>query len=312
MENTDKTKILFCNIGWMRDYEGIQGDSITGGGAYVDEHGTGFEVCNFLEIEGQVYGYVRTKNDSDTNKGAPIALERITAREKEGKDVSGVTIVWTATHLSGGRVIVGWYNNATVYRAPEEIESPTNLQKDNDISYYKILASASDARLLRPEERNFYIKRWSQSSIWYAAEPEDKNTVSEVMQYIKFYNEGIVLQVLDADMSASEGNPQIVSHIRRERSPKLVKAKKEAVLKKENKLCCEVCGFDFAATYGELGDGFCEVHHLKQLSESDGEVETKLEDLAIVCSNCHRIIHRQDPMLTIEKLKEEIAKVDSA
>ena len=326
MKNTDKVKILFCNIGWMRDYKGIQGDSIASGSAYIREHGTGFEVCNFLEIEGQVYGYVRTKNDIDLNNGAPIVLERITAREKEGESVSGVTVVWTAPRKNFGIVIVGWYNNATVYRKPKDIESPTELQEYNKISYCKIEASASDTRLLQPEERIFYINSNREknfigmSSIRYAytknleVDPEDKNTISEAIQFMKFYNKRTV-QVPNPEISEKEGKWRWAIHFYRERNSKVVKAKKEAVFKEYGKLCCEVCDFDFAATYGEWGKRYCEAHHTKQLSKIDGTVNTKPEDLAIVCSNCHRIIHLQDPMLTIEELKEkykEIAKARGA
>ncbi len=330
MENTDKTKILFCNMGWMKKYDGKRDDDRRpeGGGSH-NEKNIGFEICNFSEIEDHVYGYTQTHGDGDDNidiEDTSLNLKRITGeKEDEEKEyVSGVTVVWTARRQTSTdrTVIVGWYNNATVYHHPQPITSPTQLQKDNNIFYYKISALASDAILLLPEGRNFRINKEKnfivRTNTRYAytealeVEPEHKNTISEVIQYIKFYNEGIVLQVPDADMSASEGNPQIVSHIRRERNPKLVKAKKDEVLKKFGKLCCEVCDFDFAATYGELGNGFCEAHHLKQLSKSDGEVETTLEDLAIVCSNCHRIIHQKDPMLTIEKLKEEIAKVGGA
>ncbi|MBO2006970.1 HNH endonuclease [Serratia marcescens] len=48
----------------------------------------------------------------------------------------------------------------------------------------------------------------------------------------------------------------------------------------------------FFEFYGEDGYGFCEVHHLIP-HKSDGVIITKSSDLAIVCSNCHRIIHKQ-------------------
>jgi hypothetical protein len=48
----------------------------------------------------------------------------------------------------------------------------------------------------------------------------------------------------------------------RERSAVLVKLKERLVLEREGKLACEVCGFDFAASYGEIGVGFIEAHHL--------------------------------------------------
>lgn len=103
--------------------------------------------------------------------------------------------------------------------------------------------------------------------------------------------------------SVTEGRKKLLIHIRRERNPKIVKQKKEQVLNKTGKLSCEVCNFDFVSVYGELGNGFCEVHHKNPLAKVDKETQTSLEDLAIVCSNCHRMIHRSQPMMDINQLK---------
>ena len=72
------------------------------------------------------------------------------------------------------------------------------------------------------------------------------------------------------------------------------------------KLECEVCGFDFKEKYGELGEGFAECHHTIPVSKLKKQQRTKLTDLAILCANCHRMIHRSKPMLTIDKLKEQL------
>jgi HNH endonuclease len=112
----------------------------------------------------------------------------------------------------------------------------------------------------------------------------------------------------DIDFSAvvSEGGYRMVSHLKRERNRSIVEAKKAAVLKSKGSLSCEVCGFDFSVTYGSLGEGFCEVHHLSPLSASNENVTTTLDDLAVVCSNCHRIIHRSNPMLSVAELSKVI------
>ncbi len=197
MKDTDKVKILFCNIGWMKKYEGegVNGDFIKDGGSYNDKK-PGFEVCNFSKIRGYVCGYVRTQGDDEDKipKGSPIKLERITARKKEGEYISGVTVVWTAKRPKVGTVIVGWYNNAKVFRCPKTVESPTKLQEYNNISYYKILASVGDEKLLPPDEREFDIPRqqkgfMGQSNIWYADkdDSEVKSFVSKVIESIKKY-----------------------------------------------------------------------------------------------------------------------------
>src|SRR5271167_2011588 len=58
-------------------------------------------------------------------------------------------------------------------------------------------------------------------------------------------------------------------------------------------LRCEVpgCRFDFESVYGEVEAGFAEVHHLRPLAEMDGSVETTLDVPAVVCANCHRMLH---------------------
>jgi 5-methylcytosine-specific restriction protein A len=91
--------------------------------------------------------------------------------------------------------------------------------------------------------------------------------------------------------AAVEGRRQLVSHYDIERDKNIIEDKKNAVRKATGSLACEVCNFDFRV-YRGLGEGFCEVHHLRPLSEVTSTVETSLDDLAIVCANCHRMIHR--------------------
>ena len=62
------------------------------------------------------------------------------------------------------------------------------------------------------------------------------------------------------------------------------------------------CGFDFHKTYGDLSEGFIECHQNKPVSEMIPREKTTLDDLPLVCSNCHRMIHRQKPWLSVEEL----------
>ena len=101
---------------------------------------------------------------------------------------------------------------------------------------------------------------------------------------------------------ADEGRQLFRRHRRRERDPTLVAKKKAAVRNAGRALTCEVCGFDFEKTYGPLGQGYIECHHLVPLSES-GATRTRLSDLALLCSNCHRMAHRRRPWPTIDDLR---------
>ena len=69
-------------------------------------------------------------------------------------------------------------------------------------------------------------------------------------------------------------------------------------------LACVVCGFDFQRTYGDIGEGFIHVHHLKPLAEIGQEyVLDPVADLRPVCPNCHAMLHRGTAVLEIDDLK---------
>lgn len=68
---------------------------------------------------------------------------------------------------------------------------------------------------------------------------------------------------------------------------------------------CSVCGFNFARVYGKLGEGVIEVHHKIPVSQMGGAYRINpVTDLAPVCPNCHTMLHRQDPPLSIEALRQ--------
>jgi len=100
----------------------------------------------------------------------------------------------------------------------------------------------------------------------------------------------------DLELEGYEGKlrRRFVKH--RQRENRLRSAKiREALDRNQGKLVCEVprCGFDFGTRYGEIGMGYAQVHHLRPLgSVSHKGVRNKLTDLAVVCANCHAMIHK--------------------
>ena len=107
----------------------------------------------------------------------------------------------------------------------------------------------------------------------------------------------------DDDVEYDETKKALRLHRIRERKPEVVRKAKEKFLKKHGRLFCQACGFDFKKMYGVRGTDFIEGHHTKPVKEmSDGE-KTKVEDIALLCSNCHRMIHKK-PLLNVEQLTE--------
>jgi predicted HNH restriction endonuclease len=90
------------------------------------------------------------------------------------------------------------------------------------------------------------------------------------------------------------------------RNPKLVRDAKE-----KYGYVCQVCGFDYGKAYGELGEGYIEVHHLNPLSErpetEEEQLSTNLDEVMVVCANCHRMLHRKSPALDPSVVKKGLS-----
>lgn len=112
----------------------------------------------------------------------------------------------------------------------------------------------------------------------------------------------------EGDISVVEEGAVIYKlHKYRERDVSIVAKKKNIVFEQYGKLLCETCEFDFNVQYGDLGYKFIECHHRTPLAEFTSISKTTINDLALVCSNCHRMLHRSIGTLSVETLKTMIA-----
>lgn len=94
-------------------------------------------------------------------------------------------------------------------------------------------------------------------------------------------------------------------HKRLERNRKLAEA-----AKKYHGHSCQTCGFNFQSVYGIIGKGFIEAHHLRSLSKLKGmvvELDPRV-DFAVLCPNCHRMIHKTDDPGNLETFKRLLKK----
>ena len=72
---------------------------------------------------------------------------------------------------------------------------------------------------------------------------------------------------------------------------------------------CAACGFDFEKIYGSLGHRFIHVHHRTMISTAGKKYEVDpVKDLVPICPNCHGMLHKQNPPLTVDELKQRIRK----
>lgn len=130
--------------------------------------------------------------------------------------------------------------------------------------------------------------------------------ISAVPGYVRV-DESDPLARLDVDVHSStvdEGRRRLFIHLQRERNRTIVRNKKKLAAS----LDCEICGFSFVRVYGNAAGDYCEVHHLLPLSDAEDVAQTRLEDLAIVCANCHRVIHLQNPPYTVAQVRSMLGR----
>ena len=127
------------------------------------------------------------------------------------------------------------------------------------------------------------------ANAWYASDDADDIQLAEEIETPNKYPEGAKKTI---SINAIERNS---------------KARKACIRK--HGLDCAACGINFKSTYGVLGEDFIQVHHIIPIGSISEEYEVDpIKDLIPVCPNCHAMIHRVTPPLTITQLKEILGK----
>jgi hypothetical protein len=113
------------------------------------------------------------------------------------------------------------------------------------------------------------------------------------------------LESISQEDSKIEGGmtKRLVNHF--ERNPKL---RTDAI--SLHGTSCKACGFNFEAIYGEHGKNYIEVHHLVPISTlTDPTSISAKDDMTVLCSNCHRMIHRKkNSPMSVSDLSALISK----
>jgi len=157
-------KILFCNLSYMKFYNEItEYDKPCNGGKYVNDNNYAHEKNNFKVYDDDFcYGYV-----SGYDRGEKLDISKIDKVCSQSDDkITGVLVVFCATRPEYGRVIVGWYKDATVYR----------YEQDEQNKRFRFKTHKENAFLLDESERNFAMPSANdkkigfgigQKNVWY-------------------------------------------------------------------------------------------------------------------------------------------------
>ncbi len=135
--------------------------------------------------------------------------------------------------------------------------------------------------------------------------PDDIATDLEQLWSAHIGETSLAVVAPDTEVAAMEGMERLTLVRHRKREQMLRRAKiANAKALGNGRLICEVqgCGFDFEAIYGEKGRDYAQVHHLQPLGDRTNPSLTKLSDLAVVCANCHAMIHKGGKCRSLSEL----------
>lgn len=120
------------------------------------------------------------------------------------------------------------------------------------------------------------------------------------------------IETFDENIIIQEGTKKLTEVTVYERSSTL-RNYAISCFSRNNKVYCNCCEFNFEDFYGDsIGKGFIEIHHTKPIFKYEDEdlentLTNAIKNLAPVCSNCHRMIHRNwNKPLEIQMLIENI------
>ena len=135
--------------------------------------------------------------------------------------------------------------------------------------------------------------------------PNEETLTSDLLELVVLY-----LTLTDrggvdtfGDQTSSSSEPGTIDEKRKYRRHKRIERRSVAKVKEFHGYVCQCCGFNFKKIYGELGEKYIEAHHLIPLSSLPEGKTVSMDpkrDFAVLCSNCHRMVHRKIPALPVE------------
>ncbi len=325
-------RIIFFNIGWMKYYQGIptdESDSIEGGGSFVDKHGFGYEIYNFQPYSGKLYGYVQpVTRDHKFNKGQ-IRIERLGA-SAGARSIDGVTVVFTAkSPKSGLRRIVGWYQNATVFRYRQTPPKESGrTYKGEEIGFYTI-AEESNCTLLDEafrDELDIEVPTgkdgMGESNVWYADKVQNKGFMKSVLEFLDFYSpdneiedmayqqsintSGEVSQLSGPVPRPSTSN---VNHKQWKKDPSIARG-----VLRDSRYQCSVDPNHMTFKSKASSNDYMEAHHLIPMNQQE-KYSVSLDvkgNIVCLCPTCHRLLHfgKNEAKLPVLKLLFDSKLID--
>ena len=244
----------------------------------------------------------------------PLSLGTTYTREQIHQEVGGGDLTSYLPHRHGN-VVCGCFDPEFNQCAPTEIDLGAGVDVQHYAQQLRDQGTAVPVFLKRATDQWQYSGRFR--AVRYGTDPADLTqgpprrvgTVA-VLYLVEEQVGGEVTN--DPSISieaAAEGGLALANHLQRERSRYLSDAKRRAYRVAHGTLSCEACGLSESALPLTIGEGCFEVHHTEPLADREASSLTRIADLALLCANCHGMVHRARPMLAVSALANLLSRL---
>lgn len=203
----------------------------------------------------------------------------------------------------------GIFASGYVTRGPSTARHFTNRKKQAtyvDVEFDVLLDPRVDVlprELL--DQPPFGAVNWGTQSGGIAIAPEVAIHLEDIWdEHVRKLGLNPIAREYDTDTEVAvyiEGRRRTVLATRLERS---ASARAACVAAKGVRCLC--CRIDFGERYGQMGQGFIHVHHQDLLADGGPRETSPIDDLFPVCPNCHAMLHRSNPPMTVEDLRRRL------
>ncbi|WP_066379381.1 MrcB family domain-containing protein [Anabaena sp. CA = ATCC 33047] len=199
---------------------------------------------------------------------------------------------------------------AKLYRSLVSSNANFDIYKEIDLALEKIPRDPSGGRTAKRlgqsyEDCNILATYYSKDSM-----PSNEKIVADLMYFIDMYETIIEQHPIDNSDEDSHEEDIWFEDLRKYRLHKRIERNKSLSNKAKeiHGYKCQACNFDFENQYGEIGKNFIEAHHKIPIAslEKTNITLDPLEDFIVLCSNCHRMIHRIKPIPSLEEFQNQI------
>lgn len=279
---------LVARIEWLDRYNGPERyDPYMG---YGRAGNIPHEIFNFLEHEdGNCYGYVQVPQNGN------IRIEKLGAGRQD-VDIGGCTVLFIARRPnSRDYFLVGAFRDCVVFREPR-LHPSREVRKLIGDAHFHLVCRVEQAILIPPASRRFSLEYRGRAQIFYGINA-DLITARDVEEYLDDQEAYFVPSAGGEESRA----PRLASRYERSGAARRIK------LAGVSELECEGCGLRVPAGANASQRAVFEVHHRFPMSllKTGATRKVSASDLALLCANCHRLIHRMSDVSDVKALRSE-------